>query len=157
MPSTSGTGSSGDVLGRLFCMCVCVYLQSCWRRVKAAKVVLEMRRHRAASRLQANRRMVVARRRFTAMQSENAPALFFPCVMSPRNGFGSCSRGFWLCRVFVILIGVGTGRGDCSSRCEAPWSSAERWRLSRTLISSAEHALSQLTSLPKTLYSLAAK
>eukprot|EP00903_Cladosiphon_okamuranus_P010022 g9504.t1 len=43
--------------------------QTCWRRVKAMKVVLGMRRHRAASCLQANRRMVVARRRFTAMQN----------------------------------------------------------------------------------------
>ncbi|CAM9892810.1 unnamed protein product, partial [Hapterophycus canaliculatus] len=40
----------------------------CWRRVQAAKVVLGMRRHRAASRVQAYQRMAVARRRFHALR-----------------------------------------------------------------------------------------
>ncbi|CAM9893048.1 unnamed protein product [Ascophyllum nodosum] len=45
-----------------------VLAQACWRRVQAGKVVLGMRRNRAATCVQSYWRMVVIRRRFRSMQ-----------------------------------------------------------------------------------------
>lgn len=66
--------------------------------MKAAKVVLGMRRHRAASCLQANRRMVVARRRFAGMQSEKTCRASCP-ILSFRYRPGGLVvwRFLWLC------------------------------------------------------------
>lgn len=66
--SGAGVSCAPVPLGRL---CVaCCRGQSCWRRVQAEKVVLTMRRHRAAACLQSYRRMFVARRSFLSMKGD---------------------------------------------------------------------------------------
>lgn len=100
-------------LGRL---CVaCCRGQSCWRRVQAEKVVLTMRRHRAAACLQSYRRMFVARRSFLSMKGDwlflSKRRVCLKPVVGAYETPGDRSQRTWLCRWLCIpcrLMGLGS-------------------------------------------------